>query len=176
MPQIIDQFGRKRCQKKRKDVDFELLYEFFQKYFFIYELWDVKDAFSTYVCYVLKGFILMVSTVIFFKSFLIKTYLKRTNNHENFGWNHIRLLRTVLNYIFDDVYTSYSVEFQNFKKQWNNSVLSLSNRNSSKTFFTDLFWIIRVCSIRNTAVPILANRKVTNGMVCQICNRILVPK
>ena len=46
---LIDQFGRKKCRKKRKDVDYELLGEFFQKYFFVHELWDVKDALSTYV-------------------------------------------------------------------------------------------------------------------------------
>ena len=30
-------------------MDYELLYEFFQKYFVMQEQWDVKDAFSTYV-------------------------------------------------------------------------------------------------------------------------------
>ena len=30
---IIDQFGRKRCQKKRKDMEFKLLSEFFPKIF-----------------------------------------------------------------------------------------------------------------------------------------------
>ena len=28
---MMDRFGRKRCQKKRKDVDYELQLEFFQK-------------------------------------------------------------------------------------------------------------------------------------------------
>ena len=32
VPQMIYQFGRKRCQKKHKDVDYKLLSEFFQKY------------------------------------------------------------------------------------------------------------------------------------------------
>ena len=34
---IIDQFGRKRCQKKDKDVDYKLLSEFFQKYFVVHK-------------------------------------------------------------------------------------------------------------------------------------------
>ena len=53
--------GPKGANKKHNDVDYELLYNFFQRYFAVPELWDVKDAFSTY--YVLKGFILVVSTV-----------------------------------------------------------------------------------------------------------------
>ena len=32
---IIDQFERKICQKKRKDVSYQLLEEFFQKYFIL---------------------------------------------------------------------------------------------------------------------------------------------
>ena len=31
VPRIIDQFGRKRCHKKRKDVNYQILYDFFQK-------------------------------------------------------------------------------------------------------------------------------------------------
>ena len=30
---IIDQFGHKRCEKKREDVDYQLLWKFFQKMF-----------------------------------------------------------------------------------------------------------------------------------------------
>ena len=41
--------GAKGPKKKRKDVDYELLFEFFQKCFLVHKLWDVKDAFSTYV-------------------------------------------------------------------------------------------------------------------------------
>ena len=55
MPQIVDQFGRKRCQKKRKDVDYNLLLEFFQKYFVVHEQLAAKDSFSTYVCYAPDG-------------------------------------------------------------------------------------------------------------------------
>ena len=47
----FDQFGRKRCQKKRKDVDYNLLLDFFQKYFVVHEQSAVKNTFSTYVCY-----------------------------------------------------------------------------------------------------------------------------
>ena len=38
----------KMRQKNCKDVDYELLYEFFQKKNVLHELWDAKDAFSTY--------------------------------------------------------------------------------------------------------------------------------
>ena len=59
MPRIIDQFGRKRCQKKRKDVDYELVREFFSKIF------CCARPVGCQICiqYVLKGFILVVSTV-----------------------------------------------------------------------------------------------------------------
>ena len=43
---IIDQLGRKRCQKKSKDVDYKLLQEFFQKYFVVHERSAVKNSFS----------------------------------------------------------------------------------------------------------------------------------
>ena len=33
MPRIMVQFGRKKCQKKRKDVNYQLLHDFFHKYF-----------------------------------------------------------------------------------------------------------------------------------------------
>ena len=50
MSRIIDQFVRKRCQKKRKDLSYQLLLEFFQKYFILHERSAaVKNAFSTYV-------------------------------------------------------------------------------------------------------------------------------
>ena len=48
VPRLIDQFGRKRCQKKRKDVDYQLIKEFFQKYFVVHEWLMVKNSFSTY--------------------------------------------------------------------------------------------------------------------------------
>ena len=47
LPRIIDQFRRKMCQKKRKDVSYQLLWEFFQKYFVLHELSAVKNLFST---------------------------------------------------------------------------------------------------------------------------------
>ena len=55
MARIIDQFGRKRCQKKRKDVDYKLLLEFFQKYFVVHKQSAVENSFSTYVCYAPDG-------------------------------------------------------------------------------------------------------------------------
>jgi len=51
VPRIIDQFGRKRCQKKRKDVNYKLLYEFFQRCFVLHEHSATENLFSTYVCY-----------------------------------------------------------------------------------------------------------------------------
>ena len=49
--QIIDQFGRKRCQKKRKEIDYKLLKKFFQKYYVVHEQSAVENLFSTCVCY-----------------------------------------------------------------------------------------------------------------------------
>ena len=45
----IDQFGRKRCQKKRKDVSHQLLWQLLQKYFVVHERSAVKNSFSTYI-------------------------------------------------------------------------------------------------------------------------------
>ena len=52
---IIDQFGRKRYQTKRKDVDYKLLKDFFQKYFVAHEQSAVENSFSTDVCYAPDG-------------------------------------------------------------------------------------------------------------------------
>ena len=48
-PLILGRFGRKSCQKKREDVNYQFLWEFFQKYFDVNELWAGKNSFSTYV-------------------------------------------------------------------------------------------------------------------------------
>ena len=53
--QIIDQFRRKMCQKKRKDIDYKLLKEFIQKYFVVHEQSAVENSFCTYVCYAPDG-------------------------------------------------------------------------------------------------------------------------
>ena len=55
VPRIVDQFGRKRCQKKRKNVNHKLLSQFFQKYFFVHDRLAVKKSVSTYVCYTPDG-------------------------------------------------------------------------------------------------------------------------
>ena len=55
VPRIYDQFGRKRCLKKRKDVDYKLLKKYSQKYFVVHEQSAVKNLFSTYVCYTPDG-------------------------------------------------------------------------------------------------------------------------
>ena len=52
-------FGRKRWQKKRKYVDYNLLKEFFQKYFVAHEQSAVKYSFNIYVCYALDGLFLL---------------------------------------------------------------------------------------------------------------------
>ena len=44
MPRIIDQFGRKRCQKKRKDVKYKLLYQTAVKNSFSIYLWSKVDS------------------------------------------------------------------------------------------------------------------------------------
>ena len=58
---MIEQFGRKRCQKKRKDVSFALLSQFFQKY--VLHMNGGLLKIRVVHTYVLKGFILVVSTV-----------------------------------------------------------------------------------------------------------------
>ena len=52
---MIDQFGRKRCQKKPKDVDYKLRLEFIQKYFVAHLQSPVKNSSSTSVCYAPDG-------------------------------------------------------------------------------------------------------------------------
>ena len=42
VPRIIDQLGRKRCQKKRKDGCYILLWEVFQKVYVVHNLQVVK--------------------------------------------------------------------------------------------------------------------------------------
>ena len=49
VPRKIYQFGCKRCQKKRKDVSYQLLQEFKKNYFAVHERSAVKNSFSTYV-------------------------------------------------------------------------------------------------------------------------------
>ena len=52
-PRMIDRFGRIRCQKKRKDANYQLLLDFVQRYFVVDELQAGKYSFSSYVCYTL---------------------------------------------------------------------------------------------------------------------------
>ena len=68
MAPIVDQFGRKRCQKKRKDVDYKLLQEFFQKKFVVHEQLAVEHSFSTYLCYAPDGL------------FWLNLYMLKNNN------------------------------------------------------------------------------------------------
>ena len=46
---MIDQFERKRCQKKREDVSYQLLLVLFLKYFVAHEWSAVKKLFITYI-------------------------------------------------------------------------------------------------------------------------------
>ena len=55
VPRIIDKFGRKRCQKKRKDVDHTLQKKFIEKYFVVHEQSAIINSFSTYVFYAPDG-------------------------------------------------------------------------------------------------------------------------
>ena len=45
---LIYQFGHKRCQKKHKDLHYNLLYDIFSKiqYYVGHELWTIKNSFS----------------------------------------------------------------------------------------------------------------------------------
>ena len=45
---IIDQFERKRCQKKREDVSYQLLQKLFRKYFVV----DERSAVTKLVQYI----------------------------------------------------------------------------------------------------------------------------
>ena len=56
LPRIIDQFGRERYRKKRKDVDCKVLQEFFRNILlYIHERLAVINSFSTYVNYTPDG-------------------------------------------------------------------------------------------------------------------------
>ena len=46
---MIDQFERKRCQKKREYVSYQLLWVFFLKHFIVHEWSAVKRLFNTSV-------------------------------------------------------------------------------------------------------------------------------
>ena len=60
---IIDQFGRKRGQKKHKDVDYKLLYEFFQNHFVAHE--QSPAVFVQYIRMLCTGWFILVESVPF---------------------------------------------------------------------------------------------------------------
>ena len=63
MAQIIDQFGRKKmCQKKRKDVDYKVLKDFFQKHFVAHEKSAVQN-FLQYIRMLCPGRFILVESV-----------------------------------------------------------------------------------------------------------------
>ena len=78
MPRIIDQFGRKRFQNKRKNVEYEVLKEFFQNHFVVNEQSAVEHSFSTYVCYTPDGLFRL-------NLYLITRILQVTMLWANFG-------------------------------------------------------------------------------------------
>ena len=90
MARIIDQFGRKRCQKKRKDVDYKLLLEFLQKYFVLHEQSAVENLFSTYVCYVPDGL---------FWLNLYRTLKPVVTRSDNAGHLGTQILEKLFNYV-----------------------------------------------------------------------------
>ena len=55
VPRPIDQFWRKKCQKKSKDVEYKLIQDLKKLYFMLHERSTVKSLFSTYVCFTLDG-------------------------------------------------------------------------------------------------------------------------
>ena len=62
VPQMIDQFGRKRCQKKRKDVDFKLLLRVLSKIFCC--KWMVGcQKFSQYIRMLWPGRFILIESV-----------------------------------------------------------------------------------------------------------------
>ena len=61
----MDQFGRKRCQKKSKDVGYKLLLEFFEKKIVAHEWSAVENSFITDVCYAPD---VLFWTVLYFKN------------------------------------------------------------------------------------------------------------
>ena len=131
MPQIIDQFGHKMCQKKRKDVDYKLLQDFF-KNIFLYmhcRLSKIRSV-QTYVIpwTVYFGWIWsrmngkkqvlidrLISWIIFDK-LCFKSYLKEMKN-KIFIHDHIlnvltKLLKYVSNWLTSvlDMYTKKIVQ------------------------------------------------------------------
>ena len=72
MPWIIDQFGHKRCQKKRRETDYKIPYDFFQDYFFLHEQSAVKNSFSKYVRYDPDGLFWLNLYILNFKSLIEK--------------------------------------------------------------------------------------------------------
>ena len=63
VPRKLTIFGHKRCQKKRKDVNYKLLQEFFQKSLVVHEQSAVKNSVSTYIRMLYPGRFILVETV-----------------------------------------------------------------------------------------------------------------
>ena len=62
VPRKIDQFERKRCQKKRKGINYKLLKEFLQKCVFVNERLSVKVSLSTYARMLYPGRFILVES------------------------------------------------------------------------------------------------------------------
>ena len=97
LTQITDQFGRKRCQQKRKDVSYQLLSEFFQKYFVANEWSAIKNMFRTYVCSKIDSFFCEVL-------YLCETYLRFCDSFNHYsrikrdknGVKHLKFYMVIL--------------------------------------------------------------------------------
>ena len=87
MSRIIDQFWRNMCQKMRKDVDYKLLQQFFQKYQVIQEQSAVENSFSIYVCYAPDGFYWMNLYTYFSGTFLINVRYETGDWHPEYQTN-----------------------------------------------------------------------------------------
>ena len=57
VPRMIGQFGRKRCQKKRKDMDYKILLEFFKNTLLCLNGWLSKNSYVRYALDVFFGWI-----------------------------------------------------------------------------------------------------------------------
>ena len=80
---------RKSCQKKRKDVNYKLLYEFFQKYLILHEHSATENSFSTYLCYDPDGLFwlnLYISFTKGYNTYLVWMGLYRTILNRNKCW------------------------------------------------------------------------------------------
>ena len=83
VPRMIGQFGRKRCQKKRKDMDYKILLEFFKNTLLCLNGWLSKNF---YVRYALDVFFLVESVGLTKKWLYMKLWFPLFKFHHVFSW------------------------------------------------------------------------------------------